>query len=196
MFISCQTTLVFEMTVENFPVDGRGAVDADPIDVHVGSRARTRRILLGKSQEAVSTQLGISFQQLQKYENGVNRISASRLYDLAYILRVPISFFFEEMPANARPFVEFGRSGRSGKKGESLENGTVDGFSDRLTLDLIREFRRIGSAKQRDCVLDLIRVMADARPAAEGDAPIPDRPRRGRPRGSKNGMKAALRQLA
>lgn len=188
--------MVFEMTVENLSPEGRAVGEADPVDIHVGGRARTRRILLGKSQEAVSTQLGISFQQLQKYENGVNRISASRLYDLAHILRVPISFFFDEMPESARPFAEFGKSGKSAKKGDPLETATVDGFSDRLTLDLIREFRRIGSAKQRDCILDLIRVMADARPAGEAGEPLPDRPRRGRPRGSKNGVKSALRKIA
>lgn len=187
--------MVFAMMVETIPTEGRVAGEADPVDIHVGGRARTRRILLGKSQEAVSTQLGISFQQLQKYENGVNRISASRLYDLAHILRVPISFFFDEMPEAARPFAEFGKPGKSAKKGDALESGTVEGFSDRLTLDLIREFRRIGSAKQRDCILDLIRVMADARPATEGE-PLPDRPRRGRPRGSKNGVKSGLRKIA
>jgi transcriptional regulator with XRE-family HTH domain len=180
------------MAVEIFPQVGRASGEADPVDIHVGARARTRRILLGKSQEAVSTLLGISFQQLQKYENGVNRISASRLYDLAHILRVPISFFFDEMPEAARPFVEHGKSAR---KGSGAEAGSVEGFSDRTTLDLIREFRRIGSAKQRDCVLDLIRVMAEQH-GGEGAADLPDRPRRGRPRGSKNGVKSGGRKIA
>src|SRR5512147_2967524 len=68
-----------------------------PIDVHVGSRIRLRRTLLGMSQEKLGEALGLTFQQIQKYERGVNRIGASRLFDLARVLDVPIGFFFDDM---------------------------------------------------------------------------------------------------
>ena len=69
-----------------------------PIDVHVGSRIRLRRTLLGMSQERLGDALGLTFQQVQKYERGVNRVGASRLFDISRVLDVPISFFFEDMP--------------------------------------------------------------------------------------------------
>jgi len=68
------------------------------VDVHVGSRIRMRRQLLGMSQEQLGRAIGLTFQQIQKYEHGTNRVSASRLYDMAEALEVPISFFFEELP--------------------------------------------------------------------------------------------------
>ena len=70
-----------------------------PVDVHVGARLRFKRKLLGLSQTDLGNALGLSFQQIQKYENGANRVSASRLYQLTSILDVPISFFFEDMPS-------------------------------------------------------------------------------------------------
>jgi transcriptional regulator with XRE-family HTH domain len=69
-----------------------------PIDVHVGARVRLRRTLLGMSQEKLGEALGLTFQQVQKYERGVNRIGASRLFDLSRVLDVPIGFFFDDMP--------------------------------------------------------------------------------------------------
>ena len=71
---------------------------ADPVDVHVGSRVRLRRTLLGLSQEKLGEAVGLTFQQIQKYERGANRIGASRMYDLAHVLDVPVAFFFEEIP--------------------------------------------------------------------------------------------------
>ena len=69
------------------------------MDVHVGSRVRLRRMLLGMSQEKLGEHLGLTFQQVQKYEKGVNRIGASRLFDLAKVLGVPVQFFYDEAPA-------------------------------------------------------------------------------------------------
>src|SRR3979411_1138136 len=71
---------------------------ASPIDVHVGARIRLRRTLMGMSQERLGEALGLTFQQVQKYERGVNRVGASRLFDLSRVLDVPISFFFDDMP--------------------------------------------------------------------------------------------------
>jgi transcriptional regulator with XRE-family HTH domain len=72
-----------------------------PTDTHVGSRVRMRRLMLSMSQEKLADQLGITFQQVQKYEKGVNRVSASRLQQICHILEVPISFFFEHAPGSA-----------------------------------------------------------------------------------------------
>src|SRR5690348_7052572 len=70
----------------------------NPIDVHVGSRIRLRRTLLGMSQERLAEAIGLTFQQVQKYERGANRVGSSRLFDLARVLDVPVSYFFEDMP--------------------------------------------------------------------------------------------------
>ena len=80
----------------------------NPIDVHVGSRVRMRRMLVGLSQEKLGERLGLTFQQVQKYEKGSNRVSASRLYQMAQILGVPVQFFFEELPEQAKG--QFGSS--------------------------------------------------------------------------------------
>ena len=72
-----------------------------PIDIHVGSRIRLRRTLLGMSQERLGEALGLTFQQVQKYERGVNRVGASRLFDLSRVLDVPISFFFDDLPESS-----------------------------------------------------------------------------------------------
>src|SRR3954465_8799423 len=71
---------------------------ANPVDAHVGSRVRQRRTLLGMSQEKLGQAVSLTFQQIQKYERGANRVGASRLYQLSRILDVPVSYFFEEMP--------------------------------------------------------------------------------------------------
>src|SRR6478609_5765393 len=72
-----------------------------PVDVHVGARMRQRRTLPGMSQEKLGTAVGLTFQQIQKYERGANRIGSSRLYEFAKVLDVPVSYFFDEMPSNA-----------------------------------------------------------------------------------------------
>ncbi len=73
----------------------------DPIDIHVGQRMRLRRTMLGKSQDQMARALGVSFQQVQKYERGTNRISASRLFDVSRFLSVPVSYFFEDLTRDA-----------------------------------------------------------------------------------------------
>ena len=80
----------------------RGARRANPIDVHVGSRVRLRRMLLGMSQEKLGEHLGLTFQQIQKYEKGINRIGASRLFDLSQVMGVPVQYFYEELPVCER----------------------------------------------------------------------------------------------
>src|SRR5437868_4665490 len=93
-----------EISVDDDSADEaqRGSRRANPMDVHVGSRVRLRRMLLGMSQEKLGEHLGLTFQQVQKYEKGVNRIGASRLFDLAKVLGVPVQFFYDEAPLGAQ----------------------------------------------------------------------------------------------
>jgi len=112
-----------------------------PIDVHVGRRIRLRRTLLGMSQEKLGKAIGLTFQQVQKYEHGANRVGASRLFRIAQVLGVPISFFFDEIPAEA--------PGTLSDAGKSPE-----------TLELARRYRRIAEPKVRRRVLDLVMSLA------------------------------------
>ncbi|HWK45821.1 MAG TPA: helix-turn-helix domain-containing protein [Stellaceae bacterium] len=149
-----------EMTVEtgidtsNSAWRQRG--EPDPVDIHVGGRIRMRRILLGKSQETVAAQVGVSFQQLQKYESGANRVSASRLFDVAHILSAPVSFFFDDMPPELA-----GPADLASARDKPSANLAM---TDRVTLDLIRDFHRIPTAQQRRCILDLVRAIAEGNP--------------------------------
>jgi transcriptional regulator with XRE-family HTH domain len=134
-----------------------------PIDVHVGSRVRLRRTLLGMSQEKLGEALGLTFQQVQKYERGVNRIGASRLFDLARVLDVPVSFFFDDMPdaMGANPAVGGRRSGGYGLS-EAQEGFDDDTLHRRETLELVRAYYRITDPAVRKRVFDLIKSLAPA----------------------------------
>jgi transcriptional regulator with XRE-family HTH domain len=124
----------------------------NPIDKHVGSRVRMRRMMLGMSQEKLGDALGLTFQQVQKYEKGSNRIGASRLQQISLILLVPVSFFFEGAPP---PF------GKSSGLGEAPSPAYVTDFlatTDGLTL--VKAFMRIPNAKLRRRIVDLIEEIA------------------------------------
>src|SRR5436190_11215269 len=97
-----------ENALEEVETEERGSRRANPVDVHVGSRVRLRRMLLGMSQEKLGEQLGLTFQQIQKYEKGINRIGASRLFDLSQVLAVPVQFFYEELATGANRGAGFG----------------------------------------------------------------------------------------
>ena len=125
-----------------------------PTDKHVGSRVRMRRLMVSMSQEKLADQLGITFQQVQKYEKGTNRISASRLQQLCNILEVPVSFFFEQAPQSAV-------SGHRHPATLSLAN--VDQFlasSDGLAL--VKAFMQIGDAALRRSVVSLVQSLAQS----------------------------------
>lgn len=133
---------------------------ASPIDVHVGSRVRLRRTLLGMSQEKLGEALGLTFQQIQKYERGVNRIGASRLFDLARVLDVPIGFFFDDMA----PELGGNNATRSRAAAFGFAEGQ-DGFEDdtlhrRETLELVRAYYRITDPSVRKRVFDLIKTLS------------------------------------
>jgi transcriptional regulator with XRE-family HTH domain len=128
-----------------------------PIDIHVGGRVRLRRTLLGMSQEKLGEALGLTFQQVQKYERGVNRIGASRLFDLARILDVPIGFFFDDMPD------ALGGSMNTVRRAIGFAE-QQDGFEDdtlhrRETLELVRAYYRITDTSVRKRVFELIKSL-------------------------------------
>jgi len=141
---------------------------ASPIDAHVGSRIRLRRTLMGMSQERLGEALGLTFQQVQKYERGVNRVGASRLFDLSRVLDVPISFFFDDMPEplaatyggqpgslGARRSFGFADS----QEGFGGAGGTDESMNRRETLELVRAYYRITDPSVRKRVFELIKSL-------------------------------------
>ncbi|WP_238364215.1 helix-turn-helix domain-containing protein [Mesobacterium pallidum] len=118
-----------------------------PVDVHVGKRIRHRRWLVGMTQQQLAEQVGIKFQQIQKYETGANRVSASRLWDIAYALEVPVSFFFENLET---------------AQDEHPVNESVpaDIMGDKEALDLVRSYYAIPE-NQRRRLFELARVLSD-----------------------------------
>ncbi|SKA23474.1 helix-turn-helix domain-containing protein [Consotaella salsifontis] len=128
----------------------------NPIDVHVGSRVRLRRTMLGMSQEKLGESLGITFQQVQKYEKGSNRIGASRLQRISEVLSVPVAFFFEDVPGGSES-----SSDGSGMEETSGSDYVVDFLSSSEGLQLNRAFVRINDPKVRRRIIDLVRSLAE-----------------------------------
>ena len=126
---------------------------AHPVDVHVGKRVRHRRWLVGMTQQQLAQKVGIKFQQIQKYETGANRISASRLWDIADALDVPVSFFFEGIEADSTESAEVA-------KAEKTENVPADILGDKEALDLVRSYYAIPE-NQRRRLFELARVLSD-----------------------------------
>jgi len=138
--------------------DGRPS----PIDVHVGSRIRLRRTLLGLSQERLGDALGLTFQQIQKYERGVNRVGASRLFDLSRVLDVPISFFFDDLPDTlSGSYVGAARSNRAASFAESADSFGDEQMNRRETLELVRAYYRITDPAVRKRVFELLKSLTN-----------------------------------
>ena len=125
-----------------------------PVDIHVGSRLRLRRTLLGLSQGKLGEAVGLTFQQIQKYERGANRVGASRLFEFSRILDVTISYFFEEMGKDDKSSAAPGLSDRSQLP---VDPGSM---SRRETLELVRAYYRIDDPGVRKRVYDLIKSIA------------------------------------
>lgn len=123
----------------------------NPIDTHVGSRIRLRRNMLGLSQEKLGESLGITFQQIQKYEKGTNRVGASRLQAISSILGVPVSFFFEDAPGEVAP---------GGFAESQSTDFVVDFLGSSEGLQLNRAFVKIRDPKVRRKVIDLVKALA------------------------------------
>ncbi len=128
------------------------AIHPNPIDIHVGMRVRARRKLLGMSQTKLGKAISLTFQQVQKYERGTNRIGSSRLYQLSKVLDVPISYFFDDMPAEI-----------SGKRAPGLAKGTAfegDPLAKLETHEFVRAYYRIAQPKLRNRVFKLVKALA------------------------------------
>ena len=137
----------------------------NPIDKHVGSRVRMRRVLIGMSQERLGGALGLTFQQVQKYEKGTNRIGASRLQQIAGVLSVPPAFFFEDMPAGeGQPDSSFSDDGAG---------FVVDFLSTAEGLLLNKAFVRIKEQRVRKKIIDLVTALAEDQAPAESDPSAP-----------------------
>lgn len=118
-----------------------------PVDVHVGKRVRHRRWMVGMTQQQLAERVGIKFQQIQKYETGMNRISASRLWDISAALGVPVAFFFEGL----------------GDSGDEPQHSSLPGdiLADKEALELVRSYYAIPETQRRR-LFDLARVLSDA----------------------------------
>jgi transcriptional regulator with XRE-family HTH domain len=131
----------------------------NPIDVHVGQRVRQRRTLLGMSQEKLAEAIGLTFQQVQKYERGANRVGSSRLFDLARVLDVPISYFFEDMEANVAAKSPSRLMGVSEAKLQPY-SAEPDPLAKRETLELVRAYYKIGEPRVRKRIFELTKALA------------------------------------
>jgi len=126
---------------------------AHPVDIHVGGRVREQRKLKGMSQGELGDSLGLTFQQIQKYERGANRIGASRLQEIARVLQVPVAFFFEDAPGGA--------PGQPGFAESQSSSYVTDFLTSSEGVALNRAFARIADAKVRRRVIDLVEALAD-----------------------------------
>ncbi|MCL4765574.1 MAG: helix-turn-helix transcriptional regulator [Hyphomicrobiaceae bacterium] len=140
-----------------FELVEKGSRRANPLDLHVGSRVRLQRMLLGMSQEKLGEQLGLTFQQIQKYEKGINRIGASRLFELARVLGVSVQFFYDEVPG---PASDHRSAAAAGFAERPADRYVVDFLSSREGIELNKAFVRIADAKVRRSIVDLVRVLA------------------------------------
>jgi transcriptional regulator with XRE-family HTH domain len=124
----------------------------NPVDKYVGSRVRMRRIMLGMSQEKLGEALGLTFQQIQKYEKGTNRVGASRIQQISEILQVPVSFLFEGGPSGIANGESFGEGSSPTYVSDFL--ATSEGLA------LTRAFTRISDGKLRRSIVDLVEQIA------------------------------------
>lgn len=131
------------------------------VDKHVGKRLKIRRNLMGLSQDELAQEIGVTFQQVQKYEHGTNRISSGRLYEFADILNVPINFFFEGIPGSAS---ELGMV--SDNEQDAFQQKNM--LEDKETIDLVRAYYAIKDENIRNRLLQFIRSLADAPSNSDG----------------------------
>jgi transcriptional regulator with XRE-family HTH domain len=130
---------------------GRGTGVPDPIDVQVGARIRSRRLLIGMNQETLANALGLTFQQVQKYESGANRVSASRLSEIADILGVSVSYFFSDLDR------------AEGQPEDAREQETRERMQRPEAIDLIRAYYTIPDERLRHQFLELVKAVAQSR---------------------------------
>lgn len=128
----------------------------NPVDIHVGARLRLRRTLLGQSQEKLGAAVGLTFQQVQKYERGANRMGASRLFQFCEILGVPITYFFDEMPSGLKTAEAQVVKGLS-DQGQAVPD--TDPLARRETLELVRAYYKIADPRVRKRLFELVKSL-------------------------------------
>lgn len=153
----------------------RGRSDDSPnlVDIHVGNRLRLRRNVLRITQQQLASYVGLTFQQIQKYENGANRIGASRLWDIACVLGVNIDFFFEDMDdktKNASPRKLLGVEENGGGSPFSRQNPSPDPMRTETALQLVRAYNRIPNRAIANNIYNLIIKLSHSCPYANGKA--------------------------
>lgn len=134
----------------------------NPIDVYVGNRLRKRRTFLGLSQETLGASVGLTFQQVQKYERGTNRIGASRLFHLSQILDVDQNYFFEDIPVDLAQQAGIPMEHMQGLSEEMQAKLEPDPMAQKETMDLIRAYYAIDDAAIRRKMLELVKTMAQS----------------------------------
>ncbi len=136
----------------------------NPVDVHVGSRIRLRRTILGYSQQYLARKLGLTFQQVQKYEKGFNRVGASRLWDISKVLRVPMDFFFEDMDKetvdHSPMMLTVPDSEELSLFAEDEQEMDLDPMKKKETLELVRAYYNISNRQIAKHLFDLIVTMS------------------------------------
>lgn len=136
---------------------GRNPTGApNPIDIHVGSRIRLRRTLLGMSQSKLGDAIGLTFQQVQKYERGTNRVGSSRMYELARVLDVPIAYFFEDMTSGT---ANRSRQHLLGNVTAPVEDDERDPMTKRETHELVRAYYKIADPRIRKRLFEMTKVL-------------------------------------
>ncbi len=128
-----------------------------PVDVHVGKRLRLRRSMLGMSQQALGKATGITFQQVQKYERGINRVGSSRLFDIANVLSVPVSFFFEDFNA---PSASKSGAMRAGFAEDAAEGFEYESSASKESMQLVRAFGKIKNPEVRKKIINLVKTLS------------------------------------
>lgn len=128
----------------------------NPIDIHVGSRIRLRRALLGMSQSRLGEAIGLTFQQVQKYERGTNRVGSSRMYELARVLDVPIAYFFEDMASDT---TKRARQHLLGNATDTSVDDERDPMTKRETLELVRAYYKITDPRVRKRLFEMTKAL-------------------------------------
>lgn len=168
------------MTLQKSKKASRGRTPSgqpNPIDIHVGNRIRLRRTILGWSQEKLAAMLGMTFQQVQKYERGSNRVGASRLWDIGNVLNVPINFFFEDMDkevASQSPRVFSINESEPLRLEETSADIDMDPMKRQETLELVKAYYKISNRKTAKILFDLIVSMSKSSSLQKKDLDIDD----------------------
>lgn len=138
-------------------------MEAHPVDIHVGKKLRSRRTILGKSQEEIGTAVGITFQQIQKYERGLNRIGSSRLYEFANLLGVGVSYFFEGFEGESGG-MDIGLAGLA----ETCVPFEHEGMENKEVLALVRAYYGISNPQVRKKILSLMKSLSNVKDDDDG----------------------------